>query len=173
MNPKVIVLVLSYNEKYLLEECLNSYLENDYENYKILVIDNGSSDGTVDYVNREYEKVIVRRIEKNQGYSGGFNFGLNIAFNEMDADYALLTNNDVVADKNIIAELVKVATTDKKIGFTTGKVYFNDKKDTLQTVGMSYDPVRETADTLAIRKLTEGNMMKSVKDILRMMCLRW
>jgi GT2 family glycosyltransferase len=140
--PKVIVLILSYNGKYLLEDALSSYLKNDYENYKIMVIDNGSNDGTEEYVIKNYKNVIVRRLEKNQGYSGGFNFGLNIAFNEMDADFALITNNDVIADKNIISELIKVAVTDEKIGFTTGKVYFNEKKDTLQTVGMSYDPIR-------------------------------
>jgi GT2 family glycosyltransferase len=115
MTPKVVVLVLSYNGKYLLEDALNSYLKNDYDNYKILVIDNGSSDGTEEYVKENFKNVIIRRIEKNQGYSGGFNFGLNAAFNEMDADYALITNNDVIADKNIIAELVKVATTDEKL----------------------------------------------------------
>lgn len=155
-SPKVIVLILSYNGKYLLEDALNSYLKNDYANYQILVIDNGSDDGTVDYVNENYKNVLVKRIEKNHGYSGGFNFGLNIAFNEMDADYALITNNDVVADKDIISELVKVAVTDDKIGFTTGKVYFNEKKDTLQTVGMSYDPVRLNGGHIGNAEVDKG-----------------
>jgi len=156
LNPKVIVLILSYNGKYLLEDALNSYLKNDYNNYEILVIDNGSSDGTVEYVKNNYDSVIVKRLEKNQGYSGGFNFGLNIAFNEMDADYALITNNDVIADKNIISELVKVARTDAKIGFTTGKVYYNEKKDMLQTVGMKYDPVRLNGGHIGIKEIDKG-----------------
>jgi GT2 family glycosyltransferase len=156
MSPKVIVLVLSYNGIYLLEDCLNSYLANEYDNYKILVIDNGSSDGTEEYVKNNFESVLVRRLEKNQGYSGGFNFGLDIAFNEMNADYALITNNDVVADKNIIAELVKVAITDEMIGFTTGKVYYYDKKDTLQTVGMSYDPIRINGGHIGIKEVDKG-----------------
>ncbi|MEI7484844.1 MAG: glycosyltransferase family 2 protein [Ignavibacteriota bacterium] len=158
--PKVIVLVLSYNGKYLLEDALNSYLKNDYANYQIMVIDNGSDDGTVDYVNENFKNILVRRIEKNQGYSGGFNFGLNIAFNEMNADYALITNNDVVADKDIISELVKVAVTDDKIGFTTGKVYFNEKKDTLQTVGMSYDPVRLNGGHIGNAEIDKGQYDK-------------
>ena len=158
--PKVIVLILSYNGKYLLEDALNSYLKNDYQNYKILVIDNGSGDGTVEYVNENYTNVFVRRLEKNQGYSGGFNFGLNIAFNEMNADYALITNNDVVADKDIISELVKVAVTDAKIGFTTGKVYFNEKRDTLQTVGMSYDPVRLNGGHIGNAEIDKGQYDK-------------
>lgn len=155
-TPKVTVLILSYNGKYLLEDALNSYLINDYQNYKIIVIDNGSSDGTEEYVKKNYESVFVKRLEENQGYSGGFNFGLNIAFNEMDADYALITNNDVIADRNIISELVKVATTDDKIGFTTGKVYFYEKKDTLQTVGMSFDPVRLNGGHIGNQEVDKG-----------------
>ncbi len=154
--PKVVVLILSYNGKYLLDDAISSYLQNGYSNYEILVIDNGSSDGTEEYVNNNFEKVFVSRLEKNQGYSGGFNFGLNIAFNEMDADYALITNNDVIADKDIISELVKVAVTDDKIGFTTGKVYFNEKKDTLQTVGMSYDPVRLNGGHIGNAEVDKG-----------------
>lgn len=155
-TPKVIVLILSYNGKYLLEDALNSYLNNDYQNYRIMVIDNGSSDGTVEYVKENYRDVFVSRLEKNQGYSGGFNFGLNIAFNEMGADYALITNNDVIADKDIISELVKVAVTDDKIGFTTGKVYFNEKKDMLQTVGMYYDPVRINGGHIGNQEVDNG-----------------
>ena len=143
-----------------MEDALSSYLKNHYANYHILVIDNGSSDGTVDYVNENFKNVLVKRIEKNQGYSGGFNCGLNIAFNEMDADYALITNNDVIADANIISELVKVAVTDEKIGFTTGKVYFNEKKDTLQTVGMSYDPVRLNGGHIGNAEIDQGQYDK-------------
>jgi GT2 family glycosyltransferase len=68
----------------------------------------------------------------------------------------LITNNDVVADKDIISELVKVAVTDVKIGFTTGKVYFNEKKDTLQTVGMSYDPVRLNGGHIGNQEVDKG-----------------
>lgn len=141
-NYKVAVLILSYNGKYLLDDAILSYQKNSYGNFTIVVIDNGSSDGTEEYVKDNYPDVHIKRIEKNAGYSGGFNVGLDYAFNVLNADYALITNNDVIADKDIISELVKVAASDSKIGFTTGKVYFNEKKDTLQTVGMRYDPVR-------------------------------
>ena len=125
--PKVFVLVLSYNGKHLLEDSLSSYLENDYPNFEVVVIDNGSTDRTIEYVERCFPKSKVIRIEKNLGYSGGFNFGLDFAFNKNDADYALISNNDVKADKNVISELVKVAKTDEKIGFVTGKAYYYER----------------------------------------------
>ena len=137
-EPYVIVLILSYNGKHLLRESLPSYLENEYPNFNVVVIDNGSSDGTKEYVESKFPRASVKRLEKNRGYSGGFNFGLDYAANERNADYILVTNDDVWADRKVIEELVKIAEKDSEIGFVTGKVYFydvNGKKNILQTVG--------------------------------------
>ncbi len=138
---KVIVLILSYNGKHLLDDSISSYLENDYPNFKVVVIDNGSSDSTKEYIEKNFPEARVIRLEKNRGYSGGFNFGLDYAFNKNNADYVLVTNNDVRADKRVISELVKVAETDKRIGFVTGKVYYNDGLNVLQTVGKKWHSI--------------------------------
>lgn len=140
-NGIVIILILSYNGKHLLEDSITSYLANDYPNFEVVVIDNGSTDGTKEWVEKNYPGVFVLRTEKNLGYSGGFNFGLDYAFNKKNADYVLITNNDVKADTKVITELVKVGETDPMIGFVTGKVYYFDKPDTLQTVGFETDPL--------------------------------
>ena len=140
--PKVIVLILSYNGKELLDDSVLTYLANDYQNFDVVVIDNGSSDGTKEYVENNYPKTKVIRIEKNRGYSGGFNFGLKYAFEQENTDYVLITNNDVKADQHVIKSLVNVASQDQMIGFVTGKVYYYDKPNTLQTVGKKEDSVR-------------------------------
>ncbi len=155
-DKKVIVLILSYNGKHLLEDSISSYLANDYPNFEVVVIDNGSIDGTKDWVEKNYPNVIVLRTEKNLGYSGGFNFGLDYAFNIKNADYVLITNNDVKADKKVITELVKVAETDPMIGFVTGKVYYFDKPDTLQTVGKYEDPIRWNGEHIGNREVDKG-----------------
>jgi len=140
--PKVNVLVLSYNGKYLLDDCLSSYLGNHYPNFQVTVIDNGSHDGTYDYVKEHFPKAEVIRIEKNAGYSGGFNAGLWHAFRDQKADFVLVSNNDVKADGDAISALVEVAQLDEKNGFVTGKVYYFDRPDILQTVGKKDDPIR-------------------------------
>jgi len=134
-KPRVIVLILSYNGKQLLEDSISSYLENEYSNFEVVVIDNGSTDGTKEYVEKKWPEVIVLRTENNLGYSGGFNLGLDFAFNKENADYVLITNNDVKVDPNVVSELVKVAQTDPSIGFVTGKVYYFDEPNILQTTG--------------------------------------
>lgn len=140
--PRVIVLILSYNGKKLLDDSVSSYLDNEYPNFEVVIIDNGSVDKSKQYVEQNYPKAKVIRLEKNQGYSGGFNFGLDYAFNQQKADYVIITNNDVKVDKKVIPELVKVAENDNKIGFVTGKVLYYDKPDILQTVGKGKDPIR-------------------------------
>ena len=155
-HPKVVVLILSYDGKFLLEDSVGSYLDNQYPNYEVVVIDNGSVDGTQKYVEETFPKAKVLRLEQNRGYSGGFNFGLEYAFQQAQADYVLITNNDVKVDPNIIAELVKVAETDDKIGYVTGKAYYYDRPDTLQTVGKYEDPIRWNGDHIGSREVDRG-----------------
>lgn len=135
MQTKVVVLILSYNGKNLLDECINSYLINSYPYFEIILIDNGSTDNTKDWVENNYPQVFVLRTEKNLGYSGGFNYGMDYAFKQKNADYVLITNNDVKADSNVISKLVEVAETYPLIGFVTGKVFYYEKPNVLQTTG--------------------------------------
>lgn len=140
--PKVIVLILSYNGKELLNDSISSYLQNDYPNFSIVIIDNGSTDGTYNYVNTNWPTVNILRTENNLKYSGGFNFGLKYAFENLNADFVLITNNDVKADSKAINALVETAISDSRIGFITGKVYYFDKPNILQSVGKLEDPIR-------------------------------
>ena len=135
ISPYLTVLILSYNGKHLLEESISSYLLNDYLDFSVIVIDNGSTDGTKEWVEKNFPEVYVLRTEKNLGYSGGLNLGLDYAFRKRNSDYVVITNNDVKADSKMISELVKIAETDNKIGFVTGKVYYYDNPGIFQTVG--------------------------------------
>jgi GT2 family glycosyltransferase len=154
--PKVIVLILSYNGKHLLEDSISSYLKNNYPNFEVVVIDNGSTDGTKEWVEKNYPQVKVLRTDVNLKYSGGFNLGLKYAFSEKKADFVLITNNDVKVDENVIEELVKTAQKDKKIGFVTGKVYYYDQPSILQTVGKYEDPIRWNGEHIGNREKDVG-----------------
>jgi GT2 family glycosyltransferase len=154
--PKVFILILSYNGKHLLDESISSYFTNDYPNFEIVVIDNGSNDGTQEWMQSTFPNERILRTDKNLGYSGGFNLGLDYAFNQKGADYVLITNNDVKADSKVISELVKVARTDPMIGFVTGKVYYYDQPDTLQTVGKKEDHIRWNGDHIGNKEVDKG-----------------
>lgn len=138
-TPKVIVLVLSYNVKNLLNECIDSYLQNQYPNFEVIVIDNGSTDGTEEYVKSNWPNVKLIRTNINLKYSGGFNLGLAYAFNQQKVKYVVITNNDVKAGKNLISALVEVAENQHQVAFVTGKVYYYDNPSVFQTVGKNHD----------------------------------
>ena len=154
--PKVVVLILSYNGKRLLKEAISSYLANEYPNFEMAVVDNASSDGTKEYLERHWPKVHVVRTERNLGYAGGANLGLKYAFEERKADYALFTNNDVRADHNIIEALVKTASSDEKIAFTVGKVYYYDQPNVLHSVGKRYDKIRWNGGHIGRNEVDKG-----------------
>lgn len=154
--PKVIVLILNYNGKPLLEDAVSSYLQNDYENFEVVVIDNGSVDGSKEFVEQEFPEATVIRLEKNQGYSGGFNYGLDFAFNQQQADYVLITNNDVKVDPGVVTALTQTAMEDKKTGFVTGKAYYFDQPDTLQTVGKYEDAIKWNGEHIGGKEVDAG-----------------
>lgn len=154
--PKVIVLVLSYNGKSLLDDSLSSYLRNDYRNFSVCVIDNGSNDDTEKYVNEKYPEVYVLRLEKNLGYSGGFNEGLKYAFGLKKVDYVLITNNDVLADEKAISALVDTAEKKTDAGFITGKVYYYDNPEVLQTVGKNEHPLLWNGSHIGNKEVDKG-----------------
>jgi len=138
-SPFVTVLILSYNGKQLLDDSISSYLANDYYNFEVVVIDNGSTDGTEEYVANKWPSVKLLRTEVNLKYSGGFNFGLKYAFTEKKSDYVLITNNDVKVDDKLISSTVATALNNTKVGFVVGKVYYYEKPNTFQTCGRKFD----------------------------------
>ena len=156
MLHKVIVLILTYNGKHLLEDSISSYMANDYPYFEVVVVDNGSSDGSEEWVKNNYPRAYVLRSEKNLKYSGGFNFGMEYAFREKKADYVLITNNDVKADSKVISSLVEVAESDAMAGFVIGKVYYYNTPNVFQTVGKRYDQVLWNRGHIGNREEDEG-----------------
>ncbi|MEM3680041.1 MAG: glycosyltransferase family 2 protein [Metallosphaera sp.] len=108
---KVTIITLNWNGKRilgdLLDEHIRSLLETDYENFEVIFADNGSSDGSPDYVEAHFKnpKLRILRMAKNYGYSRGN----NLAFKEVDpaTEIVVFINNDTIVDKTWLKELVK------------------------------------------------------------------
>lgn len=142
-HPFVYVLILNWNGKLLTVDCVESVLKSDYANFRVVVIDNGSTDGSVALLRKRFgRRIDIIENGENLGYADGFNSGLKYAFQQQGSDYCLVMNNDTVIDRLAISEYVRVAESDEMIGFVTGKVYFFDHPNVLQTVGKKEHPVR-------------------------------
>jgi len=116
-TPKVCIIIVNWNGKELLEDCLSSLFKlTDYPNYKVIVVDNGSTDGSVEFVKKNFPKADVLALDKNYGFSKGVNMGAAYCIKKYNPDYLLILNNDtMIVDKNWIKELVKTAEKDKRI----------------------------------------------------------
>jgi len=155
--PLVYVLILNWNGKSLTIDCVESVLKSDYTNFRVLVIDNGSTDGSADAIRMRFgSRTEIIENKKNLGYASGFNVGLEYAFDTKNSDYCLVMNNDTVIDQSAISEFVKVAESDEKIGFVTGKVYFFDHPNVFQTVGMHMHAVRWRGDHIGRKEIDTG-----------------
>ncbi len=124
-SPLVYVVVLTWNGKNDTLECLRSLQSVTYPNFRILVVDNASSDGTTEAVRQSFQNVEVIRNETNLRFAGGNNVGIRHAMSKQ-ADYVLLLNNDTVVEMGFLSELIATAERDPDIGMVGAKIYYHD-----------------------------------------------
>tara|TARA_B100001079_G_scaffold40394_1_gene31735 strand:- start:1867 stop:2865 length:999 start_codon:yes stop_codon:yes gene_type:complete len=109
--PKVSIIIVNYNGKELLQKCLDSLLKVNYDNFEIILVDNNSTDGTVEFITKNYPSLIIIKLDSNKGFAEPNNVAAKIS----KGKYLLFLNNDTVVTPNFISEMVKVMETDKKI----------------------------------------------------------
>jgi len=119
MQPKVFIIILNWNGRADTLECLESLKNNDYPNYQVVIIDNGSKD-KFSILDSEI-KVIYNK--ENLGFSGGNNVGIKYAL-ENNADYILLLNNDAIVSQDFLSKLVETGESNENIGLIGPKIYF-------------------------------------------------
>jgi GT2 family glycosyltransferase len=105
MNKAASIIILNYNGKHFLKNCLNSVLRQSYRDYEIIFFDNNSSDGSVEYVKENFKNENIRIIEavKNLGFAGGCNEAIKYTAN----DLIILLNNDTETDKDWLKYLLE------------------------------------------------------------------
>lgn len=135
--PRVTVIVLNWNGCDDTLECVEALRKLSYPNYNIVIIDNGSTDGSEEIFRKKFPELTVLRSDVNLGFAGGSNMGLRYAL-KSDADYVLLLNNDTVTAPDFISELVRVAESDSRIGMLSSKIYFYDRPGIIWYAGASF-----------------------------------
>ena len=133
-TPKVSIVILNWNGKKDTIECLNSLKKITYPNYEIILVDNGSTDGSVKCFKKLYPEIEIIVNKENLGFAEGNNVGIRKAF-ENQAEFVLALNNDTVVDPTFLSELVNVARADPKIGIVGPAIYSYTEPETLQQYG--------------------------------------
>ena len=125
---KICAIVVTYNRKKLLVETIEALLAQDYDKFDIMIIDNASTDGTKEYIERftKNPRIHYFNTDKNIGGAGGFNYGLKKAY-EMGYDRFWLMDDDCVPTKNALSSLVAADdVTNGEFGFLSSLVLFTD-----------------------------------------------
>jgi GT2 family glycosyltransferase len=116
--PQLSVIILNWNGKQLLADCLNALSKQTFDNFEVVLVDNGSDDGSVVFIKTEYPWVKLIELPQNLGFAGGNNRGLDAC----QGEYIVTLNNDTKVEPNFLFELVKTADGDGKIGMVAAKM---------------------------------------------------
>ena len=133
--PRVSAIVLAYNGRPFLADCLRSVLAQDYPNLEVIVVDNASADGSAELVAAQFPQVKLIRNRRNLGYAGGNNVGIRHSTGEI----LCLVNQDVVLDPGCIAALVRALQQHPRAAIAGCKIYEPDGR-TLQHAGGELKP---------------------------------
>ena len=120
-HPLVSINLLTYNGRQYVENCLNSVLKQTYPHIEILVIDNASTDSTVNYLKqfrKETPKLKVIFNQRNLGFAAGHNQGIK----ESQGGFILCLNQDVVLDKDFVKRAVEILEKDGQAAAIQGKI---------------------------------------------------
>ena len=161
-QPLVYIILLNYKNALDTLECIKSVSMLVYSNFKIIVLDNASGDGSEECIKKFINESVLKNIAfiqtgKNLGFAGGNNIGIQHALRDDDMKYVWLLNNDTEVDELALTELVDKMENNSSIGICGSKlIYFYDHR-TLQGYGGRYCP-----------RLGYATTIKDVDDIPKM-----
>ena len=127
-SKEVIAVVVSYNRKELLKECVTALLKQKYNNLKIMIIDNASTDGTYNFISEliDNERILYLNTGSNLGGAGGFNYGIKQTV-KTGCDYVWVMDDDCIVQPNSLSALLNFADKiNNDFGFLSSVVKWKD-----------------------------------------------
>lgn len=120
VDPEVSVIIVNYNGERFLKECLDSLRAQTYTDFEVILVDNHSSDRSIEIVSQTYPKVILIRNTANHGFARGSNDGIRVSHGQ----FILTLNNDTRLDPGFIEEIVRPQLRDGKVGICASKMLY-------------------------------------------------
>jgi GT2 family glycosyltransferase len=133
-SPLVYILLVTWNNWKHTSECLVSLRGLDYDHYKVLILDNGSIDGSLTRIRESFQEVETIELGANLGFAKGNNVGIRVAF-ERGAEFVWLLNNDTTVDSKALRALLRIAKLDCRVGAIGSAIYSSARPERLQAWG--------------------------------------
>lgn len=129
-NSLISVIIINYNGKHLLKECIQSILNQSYPDIEIIMVDNASRDGSAEFIEELFPQIKIIKLSLNTGFAGGNIEGLKYA----SGDYIMLLNNDVAIDMDCVNNLVASMEKHPDVGIASAKMLVYGK-DIIDSAG--------------------------------------
>jgi hypothetical protein len=136
MSGLVSVIVLNWNGGTHVQSCLDSLTGQDYDNLEIIVVDNGSSDGSVEMIRTRYPEVQLIENHANLGFAAGNNVGIRVSRGE----YVVILNNDAEMDSRAVSAMREAIDKDRRYGACASRIYLKFEQDLLDAAGIVVCP---------------------------------
>jgi len=161
MNKDLVsIIIVNYNGKEYLQKCLESLMKINYKDFEVIIVDNNSTDDSIEFVKNTYPSVIIIKLEKNYGFAEPNNIGVKIA----KGDFLLFLNNDTEVSPNFIEKMVNVLNSDSKIAICQSLLLKpNDEIDSsgdyVDELGRSYSSRKKLTEVKEILSARGASMM--------------
>ena len=131
---RATVIIINWNGKHLLSDTLYALQSQTEPSFHTVIVDNGSCDGSVEFIRREFTDIEVIDL----GWNSGFAYANNVAIKKVQTPYTILLNNDAVPSKNWVGRLIKAMEAHPSAGSAASKMLFFDNPDLIDRVGDAY-----------------------------------
>lgn len=129
---KISVVIVNWNGKHFLSPCLDAVFSQSFEGLEVIVVDNGSIDGSVEFIKDNYKDIVVVELSENIGFAGGNNRGFEVA----TGDYMLTLNNDTELKSGFFDELISsVNSSGDKVSMWAPKILSMEDRSTIDSAG--------------------------------------
>jgi len=130
------VIIVNWNGRKYLKDCFGSLQDHTYKNFKIIFVDNGSKDDSVDFVGKNYPETEIIKLQKNTGFCFGYNIGIKKALEDKNVKYVVILNNDTKLDEKYVEKLVNCAERHPDAGSIQPKILNFFEKNKIDCAGI-------------------------------------
>lgn len=171
MQKELSIILINYKRVNDTIECINSLFNSSYYNFDIIVIDNGSMDGSVEILRNRFQNINLIANKENLGFSEGNNIGIRIAL-ENNYKYILLLNNDTIVAKDALYNLINTFKQEPEVGILGSKIVYYDYPDMIWFAGGYFNPNSAMGKHYGIKEKDIGQYDKeSESDYITGCCL--
>jgi GT2 family glycosyltransferase len=134
ISDQVRIIIVNWNGRAFLEECLQSLRKQTFRSFSITLVDNGSTDASLEFLQSHFPEVKVIALKENLGFTGAN----NTALRDLTPPYVALLNNDAVADPRWLEFLVEALNQTEEAGFAASRMLFYDQPAVIDRCGDGY-----------------------------------